>query len=62
MFLTSILSFGLYCQSISLQQVSTDSKDRLEEVYLYLQLANEAKLVDIEQALSYTRQALQRIQ
>jgi len=59
LFLYILSSLDIYCQSTSLQQVSTDSKNRLEEVYLYLQLANEAKTVDIEQALSYTRQALQ---
>jgi tetratricopeptide (TPR) repeat protein len=58
-FLSLGLTIGLHGQSTSLQQVSTETKDRLEEVYLYLQLANEAKTMDIEQALSYSRQALQ---
>lgn len=52
----SICFFG---QTSSLNQVSTNSNDQLEEVYLYLQLANEAKSVDLEQALSYSRQAIQ---
>lgn len=55
----SFLLASVFGQSSSLEQVSTNSNDRLEEVYLYLQLANEAKLVDVEQAISYARQALQ---
>jgi len=57
--LTLCVPISVYCQSTSLEKVSTNSQDRLEEVYLYLQLANEAKSVDVEQALSYTRHALQ---
>ncbi|MCB2206678.1 MAG: tetratricopeptide repeat protein [Bacteroidetes bacterium] len=55
----TLLSVGSNSQSTLLEQVSTQSNDRLQEVYLYLRLANEAKSVDAEQALSYTRQALQ---
>ncbi len=55
----TLLPVGSFSQSTALDQVSTNSNDRLEEVYLYLRLANEAKTVDAEQALSYTRQALQ---
>ncbi len=47
------------CQSTSLTQVSNNTNSQLEDVYLYLQLANEAKSIDPEQALTYTRQALQ---
>lgn len=59
LFVTFGLSIGLHGQSTSLQQASTDPNNGLEDVYLYLQLANEAKTIDIEQALAYSRQALQ---
>lgn len=54
-----LLPVGFYSQSTFLEQVSTHSDDRLEEIYLYLHLAHEAKSVDTEQALAYARQALQ---
>ena len=57
---TIILSNVLIGQINSdLKQEASDIKDGLEKVYLYLQLAKEIRTVDIEQAISYNRQALQ---
>ena len=62
----SILSFIIILSSVitaqvnsGLKQEASDIKDGLEKVYLYIQLAKEIRTVDIEQAISYNRQALQ---
>ncbi len=60
LFLTIVLSNVLIAQgNLDLKKKTSDVKDSLEKVYLYLQLAREIKTVDIEQAISYNRQALQ---
>ena len=62
----SILLFIIILSSVLIAQVNSDLKketsdikDSLEKVYLYLQLAREISTVDVEQAISYNRQALQ---
>ena len=62
----SIFFFTIVFSSILFSQVNSDLKletsdtnDNLEKVYLYLRLAREIRAVDIEQAISYNRQALQ---
>ncbi len=60
LFFTILLSSVLFGQiSSDLKKETSDIKDGLEKVYLYLQLAREIRTLDIEQAISYNRQALQ---